>query len=86
MRVSYLPLLLIFAVDNCFAINEYIVTSTHNAEHFIINENNFKAQTYCPFLKIGDRVRFLAGNPNSCTFADVLDLNSKRICRLWCEP
>lgn len=65
---------------------KYIVQVSHNDEFFIINSEKFSAITYCFDLNVGDEVIFTEGQPNGiCVSAEILNLRTRRPCRLWCE-
>lgn len=68
------------------AATSYEIEMSHNDELFIINGEKFEAKTYCFNMEVGDRVIFLSGSPfGACVSAEVLNLRTRRTCRLWCE-
>ncbi len=68
------------------AATSYEIETSHNDELFIINGEKFEAKTYCFNMEVGDRVIFLSGSPfGACVLAEVLNLRTRRTCRLWCE-
>lgn len=65
---------------------QYIVQVSNNDEFFIINDEKFAAKNYCFDLNVGDEVIFTEGEPNGiCVSAEILNLRTRRPCRLWCE-
>lgn len=68
------------------AANEYEIGLSHSDERFIINDEKYKAKTYCFDMKKGDRVIFLEGSPyGACVSAELLDLRTETVCNVWCE-
>ena len=68
------------------AVTSYEIEVSHNDELFIINSEKFEAKTYCFNMEEGDKVIFLEGSPNGvCVSAELLNLRTKNICRVWCE-
>jgi hypothetical protein len=64
----------------------YVVQAAANDETFVINDEVFKAKTYCFNFEKGDRVIFLSGSPNgACTSAQLLNLRTEKVCNVWCE-
>jgi ribosomal protein S17 len=68
------------------AATSYVIEVSHNDELFIINGEKFKAKTYCFNMNEGDRVIFISGRPTGvCVSAELLNLRTQRVCRVWCE-
>ncbi|MBE2897404.1 hypothetical protein HPC37_00720 [Pasteurellaceae bacterium 20609_3] len=66
--------------------DEYEIEVSHDDEYFVINDEVFTAQTYCFNMNEGDRVIFIEGSPYElCTSAEILNLDTKERCSLWCE-
>lgn len=66
--------------------NSYTIEVSHNDELFIINGEKFEAKTYCFNMRKGDRVIFLKGSAfGACASAEILNLRTEKICRVWCE-
>lgn len=64
----------------------YVIQASSNDETFVINGEVFKAKTYCFNMEKGDKVMFLSGSPNgACVSAELLNLRTDRVCRVWCE-
>src|SRR5262249_46334480 len=64
----------------------YTIQASSNDETFVINGKIFKAKTYCFNMDKGDKVIFASGSPNGvCTSAEILNLRTSTICRVWCE-
>lgn len=64
----------------------YLVDASHNDETFIINGEVFKAKTYCFNMREGDKVVFLSGSAlGACASAELLNLRTGKVCRVWCE-
>ena len=82
--VGFCSLLAIAFATN--AATEYVIEVSHNDELFIINGEKFEAQTYCFGMEEGDKVIFLEGSPyGACASAEILNLRTKKICKVWCE-
>lgn len=68
------------------AADECEIEVSHDDELFIINGEKFEAKTYCFNMKEGDKVIFLEGSPlGVCVSAELLNLRTKNICKVWCE-
>lgn len=68
------------------AATEYEIEVSHDDELFIINSERFEAQTYCFNMEAGDKVIFLEGSPyGACASAEILNLRTKKVCKVWCE-
>ena len=52
-------------------------------ETFLIDNEVYKAQTYCFNVYEGDPVKFIEGTPGICVSAKLL-VNDK-VCNVWCE-
>lgn len=64
----------------------YVVQASANDETFIINDEVFKAKTYCFNIEKGDRVIFIDGSPfGACASAKIVNLRTNKTCELWCE-
>ena|SRR3989442_1964245 len=64
----------------------YVIQASDNDETFVINDEIFKAKTYCFNMKKGDKVIFLSGSPSGvCTSAELLNIRTGELCRVWCE-
>jgi hypothetical protein len=64
----------------------YEVQASIDDETFVINDEVFKAQTYCFGISKGDEVVFVEGSTNgSCTSATFVVLHNSRKCVVWCE-
>ena len=64
----------------------YEIQVSKDDEIFVINDEVFKAKTYCFNMLPGDQVIFLDGSPNgACVSAEILNLRTKDRCNLWCE-
>jgi hypothetical protein len=65
---------------------QYEIQVSHNDELFIINGEKFVAKTYCFNMQKGDKVIFISGRPSgACVSAELLNLRTDRVCRVWCE-
>ena len=72
--------------NHSYSATEYEVEVSHNDEMFIINGEKYEAKTYCFNLYEGDKVIFLSGSPlGACASAEILNVKTKKKCRLWCE-
>jgi hypothetical protein len=86
MYVKVLGSLAIAFTTLVSAQTSYVIQKSHNDEVFIINDEKFVAKTYCFNMREGDRVVFLSGSPRgTCTSAELLNLRTERVCRVWCE-
>jgi len=64
----------------------YEIEVSYNDEFFIINDEKYKAQSYCSDFEEGDEVIFLEGSPlGACASAELLNLRNKNVCDVWCE-
>lgn len=81
-----LNVLLLAIACSVSAATEYEIEVSHDDELFIINGEKFEAQTYCFNMEVGDKVIFLEGSEfGACATAEILNLRTKEICKLWCE-
>ncbi len=87
MKRIVLALLLVAAsYTTTSAVDVYEIQVSKNDEIFVINDELFKAKTYCFQMEVGDQVIFLEGSPyGACVSAEVLNLRTKKRCELWCE-
>ena len=68
------------------AATEYEIEVSHDDELFIINGERFEAQAYCFNMEEGDKVIFLKGSPyGACASAEILNLRTRKVCKVWCE-
>lgn len=82
--ISVALLLTVSAVIS--AATEYEIEYSHDDELFIINGEKFEAMTYCFNMREGDKVIFLEGSPyGACASAEILNLRTDEVCRVWCE-
>lgn len=64
----------------------YVVQAAGNDETFVINDEVFKAKTYCFGMEKGDKIIFLSGSPfGACASAELLNVRTGKVCRVWCE-
>lgn len=64
----------------------YTIQAAENDEIFIINNEKFKAKTYCFGLNVGDQVIFMEGSPyGACVSASFFDVQRNKTCEVWCE-
>ena len=64
----------------------YVVQAVADDETFVINDEVFKAKTYCFNFEKGDKVIFISGSPfGACASAQLLNLRTDRVCEVWCE-
>ena len=64
----------------------YYIEVSHDDEFFIINGEKYSAQTYCFDMEEDDPVIFIEGSPwGACATAEIINLRTKQICKLWCE-
>ena len=87
MKKILLALVLVFAhCTSTSSVDVYEIQVSKDDEIFVINNELFKAQTYCFQMEVGDQVIFIEGSPlGACVSAEVLNLRTKNRCRLWCE-
>ena len=68
------------------ARGSFVIQASANDETFVINDNVFKAQTYCFNFDQGDKVIFVEGSPlGACASAKLLNLRTEKVCSVWCE-
>lgn len=85
-KILWAIILLFVLPTTAISVTSYEIEVSHNDELFIINNEKFEAKTYCFNMKEGDKVIFLEGSPNGvCVSAELLNLRTKNICRVWCE-
>lgn len=79
--------LLLLTIPNiCFANSNYLIEKSNNDEFFLINGEKYRAKTYCFGMQEGDRVVFVQGSAyGACSSAELLNLSSNKICKVWCE-
>jgi hypothetical protein len=66
--------------------SSYVVQAAANDETFVINDQVFKAKTYCFNIDKGDRVIFVSGSASgACSSAKILNLRTSKVCDVWCE-
>ncbi|MCI0559206.1 MAG: hypothetical protein MN733_11985 [Nitrososphaera sp.] len=66
--------------------NSYMIEAAVNDEVFLINDQKFRAQTYCFNMNEGDQIMFLDGDPNGgCASATLFNLTTRTQCDAWCE-
>lgn len=64
----------------------YVVQVAANDETFVVNDQVFKAKTYCFNVEKGDRVIFVSGSAlGACASAKILNLRTSKVCDVWCE-
>ena len=64
----------------------YVIQADHNDETFIINDEVFKAQTYCFGWSEGEMVIFLDGSHfGVCVSATLYNIDRREKCDVWCE-
>lgn len=64
----------------------YEIQAAVNDETIVINNEVFKARTYCLGWGEGDKVLFLAGSAfGACATAELFNLDRKSKCAVWCE-
>ena len=79
-------LVLLAASITVSAATEYEIEVSYNDEFFVINGEKYEAQTYCFDMQVSDKVIFLEGSPyGACATAEILNLRTRQICRVWCE-
>ena len=85
--LAFSSLLILGSVQVAYAAyRQHSIEVSHNDELFIINGERFKAKTYCFNMLKGDRVLFLKGSEyGACTSAELLNLRTQNICKVWCE-
>lgn len=77
---------LLIIASTVSAATSYEIEVSHNDELFIINDEKYKAKTYCFNMEEGDRVIFLEGSPyGACVSAKLLNLRTHNVCEVWCE-
>ncbi|MBI3934685.1 MAG: hypothetical protein HY316_08315 [Acidobacteria bacterium] len=65
---------------------EYRIQASADDETFVVNDEVFKAKTYCFNMEKGDNVIFLSGSPlGSCVSAELLNMRTNKVCKVWCE-
>jgi hypothetical protein len=65
---------------------EYRIQASADDETFVVNDEVFKAKTYCFNMEKGDKVIFLSGSPlGSCVSAELLNMRTNKVCKVWCE-
>ncbi|ENW23650.1 hypothetical protein F925_02609 [Acinetobacter lwoffii NCTC 5866 = CIP 64.10 = NIPH 512] len=85
MKKIFISLSLLISTITISA-STYEIEHSHNDELFVINDEVFKAQTYCFNMEKGDKVIFLKGSPyGACATAELLNLRTQKICKVWCE-
>jgi hypothetical protein len=64
----------------------YTIEAAVNDETFVINDNVYKARTYCFNVAKGDRVIFVDGSAwGACVSAEFVNLRTGDKCAVWCE-
>ena len=72
--------------ENICNSSSYVVQQAIADEFFVINDNRYRARTYCFNLDVGDQVLFTDGSPyGACSSASVVILKNRDRCDLWCE-
>ena len=83
---TVLIFLFILVATNLSAQTRYYIEHSHNDELFIINGEKYEAQTYCFNMEEDDPVVFLEGSAfGACASAEILNLRTRTVCRVWCE-
>lgn len=87
LKIKYVTVLLASLIAlSVYAATEYDIEVAHNDELFIINGERYEAQTYCFDMEEGDKVIFIEGSADgACASAEILNLRTKKICKVWCE-
>ncbi|MBK9585642.1 MAG: sel1 repeat family protein [Alphaproteobacteria bacterium] len=74
------------AENNISANKKYEIQAAGNDELFIINDEKFRAKTYCLGWEVGNFVIFIEGSPlGACTSAKLYNLKKEKTCHVWCE-
>ena len=87
LKIKYVSILLGTLIAlSAYAATEYEIEVSHDDELFIINGEKYEAQTYCFNMEEGDKVIFIKGSAlGVCASAEILNLRTKNICKVWCE-
>ena len=79
-------ILFLLLSSSVLALTQYEIEVSHNDELFIINGEVYEAKLYCFNMLEGDPVIFIEGSPyGACASAEILNLRTKDVCRVWCE-
>lgn len=76
----------LFIISSAFAATYYEIEVAHDDELFIINDEKYRAKTYCFGWDEGDMVTFLEGSEyGACVSAVLYNQNRRETCEVWCE-
>jgi len=86
LKYLFIATITLICCTSAYATTIYYVERSIKDEIFIINNEVFKAMTYCPRIHEGDQVIFISGSPyGACASAELYDINTSTRCRVWCE-